>query len=273
MRYKDKLFEYANSLAPNLEIDLKKAQMHISVEAFFLKAVVFSAIFTLNFGVFFFFILLINKMVILIFPILIVMFTAFFLLALKIPKLSMARIRAEIESDIFVPSRMLLTLLESGNSLVTALVNISYSKAKSSKYFGEISSEIFLGKNIEQAIDDAIRFTPSDSFRRVLEPIKKSLRTGADIQNNLSVTLTELAKERIVEIEEYEKKLNPLSMFYMIFGSVIPVLGVVVIIAFLSLIGLNIEFFPFLFLLLILLFMIQLFFINMFQRIRPMVRI
>ena len=168
---------------------------------------------------------------------------------------------------------MLLTLLESGNSIITAMLRVSNSKSKSSKYFGNVVSEIFLGKNIEQAIDDAIRYTPSVSFRRVLEPIKKSLKTGTDIQRNLLVTLQELSKEKIIEIEEYEKKLNPLSMFYMIFGTIIPVLGIVAIVLFISLIGLKVEFFPFFFILLLGILFVQYIFIALFKATRPLVKL
>ncbi len=99
------------------------------------------------------------------------------------------------------------------------------------------------------------------------------MKTGTDIQTNLQSTLQQLSEQKIVEIEQYEKRLNPLSMFYMIFGTVIPAVGVVGLVLILSIIGFKVEFFPALLILLILIIMLQLFFVKIFQNTRPMVKL
>lgn len=262
-----------NKLFPNLRETLRMAQMETDVNAFVNKAVVLSLVFALNFTVVSFLILIKYKIYLFTLPLFILFFLAFFFVCLKIPNLNINKVRQEIESDIFTPSRMLLTLLEAGNSLISALEAVSYTKAKSSKHFGKIASEIYLGKNVDQAIEDAIRYTPSDSFRMVLEPIKKSLRTGTDIQKNLFSTLQELSQQKIVEIEQYEKRLNPLSMFYMIFGTILPAIGVVGLVLIMSVAGIKIEFFPSLFILLVLILLLQLFFVRIFKNTRPLVKL
>ncbi len=232
-----------------------------------------ATIFTLNLAVISFFILDslgFTRMLFLFIP---GFFGLGMLLCLLIPKINADRIAKNIEADIFVPSRMLVTLLESGNSLVSAFERVSRTRTVSGQYFGKISTEIFLGKNIDQAISDAIRNTPSRSFKRVLEPIRNSLRTGASIEKNLNDTLIDLTKEKIVEIEQYEKRLAPVSMFYMIFGTIIPTILVVALIVVFSVIGIDITFFPFLFMLLIAIILMQLFFFHVFQNIRPLVKL
>jgi pilus assembly protein TadC len=262
-----------NKLFPNLRESLRMAQMNTNVTAFVNKAAVLSLVFALNFTVVSFLILIKYKLYLFTLPLFIIFFLAFFFVCMKIPDLNINKVRQDIESDIFTPSRMLLTLLEAGNSLISALETVSYTKAKSSKYFGKIASEIYLGKNVDQAIEDAIKYTPSDSFRMVLEPIKKSLRTGTDIQKNLFSTLQELSQQKIVEIEQYEKRLNPLSMFYMIFGTILPAIGVVGLVLIMSVVGIKIEFFPSLFLLLVLILLLQLFFVRIFKNTRPLVKL
>ena len=269
----ESLEEFVNKIFPGLKENMKMAQMGADTIGFVLKSVLLSAIFSVNFS-------LVVSLIFrkygffLIMPLLAAFFfILFMILSANIPRLNIIKVRQEIESDIFIPSRMLLTLLESGNSLVTALEGVSYTKAKSSKYFGKIASEIYLGKNIEQAIEDSIRFTPSNSFRIVLEPIKKSLKTGTDIQRNLSSTLSELQKQKIIEIERYEKKLSPLAMFYMIFGTILPAISVVGIMIILSVLGIYVTFFPFLFILLLILLAIQLFFVRLFKAARPLVNL
>jgi len=263
----------ANKLFPHLKENMRLAQMDTNVSAFVKKCLVLSAVFALNFSVVVGLILLKYKLYIWILPVFVFFFLAFFFICQNIPKLNIAKVRRDIESDIFTPSRMLLTLLEAGNSLISALERVSYTRAKSSKYFGKIASEIYLGKSVEQAIDDAIKYTPSDSFRMVLEPIKKSLKTGTDIQKNLLSTLQELQEQKIVEIEQYEKRLNPLSMFYMIFGTIVPALGIVGLVLVMSVMGIKVEFFPVLFILLIMILLLQLFFIRLFKSTRPLVKL
>lgn len=265
--------EFFSKIFPHLKDELRSAQMKADVVPFVIKCFILAMVFSLTLSVTAFLLLSKYNLISWMVPIFLFFLISLFLLTLRIPKHNIRKVGNEIENDVFIPSRMLLTLLESGNSIITALVGVSYTKAKSSKYFGNIASEIFLGKNIEQAIDDAIKYTPSISFRRVLEPVKKSLKTGTDIQKSLLVTLQELSKEKIIEIENYEKKLGPLSMFYMIFGTIIPVLSVVGVVIFISLIGLKAEFFPFFLLLLFVILLIQYLFITLFKGIRPLVKL
>lgn len=258
---------------PELEERLKQAYMMYAPDVFIKKITFLSLIFALNMSFIVLIILIKTGLIWLVFPFFIFSWTLFFLLFMQIPKMNISRIRHDIEADIFVPARMLLTLLESGASVLTALEKVAYTNAKSSKYFGIIASKIYLGKPLGDAIDEAIRYTPSESFRKVLQPIRKSLKTGTDIQKSLSSVLEDLVKEKAVEIEKYEKRLGALSLFYMLFGVIIPAVGSVVLVVMLSVIGLKVEFFPFLLLLLILTLLVQFIFIKAFQSIRPLMRV
>jgi pilus assembly protein TadC len=273
IKIQDQTEDFISKLFPKLKENLKLAQMDGNVVSFIKKCLILAFIFALNLSVVVFFVLSKQGLYLLTIPAFAFFFIVFFLMFKSIPQINIAKVKQEIESDIFVPSRMLLTLLEAGNSLISALESVSYTKAKSSKYFGKIASEIYLGKNVDQAIEDAIKYTPSDSFRMVMEPIKKSLKTGTDIQKNLLATLQELSQNKIVEIEQYEKRLNPLSMFYMIFGTILPAIGIVGVVIIMSVAGIKVEFFPSLFILLILILILQLFFVRIFKSTRPLVKL
>jgi len=262
-----------NKIFPHLKDNIKLAQMDLGVASFLRLSLILSFIFSLNFMLIFFFVVFGGKMSLLVPPVYLGTFILFFAIFVNLPRFNIARVKREIEADIFIPSRMLLILLESGNSLVTALEGAADTKANSSKYFGKIASEIYLGKNITQAIDDAIEFTPSKSFQRVLDPVRKSLRTGTNIQKNLYTTLQELSDEKTIEIEKYEKRLGALSMFFMLFGTIVPALGVVGAVLIMSILGINVEFFPFLLLLLLLILLVQMVFISLFRNIRPLMKL
>lgn len=260
-------------LFPKLEEELKLAQMKDSPAEFVKKAFLLSLIFSLNMMVITFIALHKTDFLYMTFPLLLLYLMFFTFLFINVPKLNIAKIRQDIEADIFVPSRMLLTMLESGNSIVSALERVSYTNAKSSKYFGKIATHIYLGKTLSEAIDEAIMYTPSESFKRIMQPIRKSLKAGTDIQRSLQGVLDDLVKEKVIEIERYEKRLGAISLFYMLFGVIIPAISVVLVIVIMSVIGLSVDFFPFLFLLLLFNLIIQFVFIRGFQSIRPLMRI
>jgi pilus assembly protein TadC len=257
----------------SLQNDLVLADIDMPVSKYLIRSCVPAGIFALNLAVLLFFVLKGTGYQWVALPVLVVFFGLFMLLFLFVPKANARAIASAIEADLFVPSRMLVTLLESGNSILSAFERVSRTKTVSGKYFGKIAAEIYLGKNLDHAIEDAIRNSPSHSFRRVLEPIKNSIRTGAPIEKNLIATLEDLTQEKIVEIERYEKRLAPISMFYMIFGTILPAIGVVVMTVLLSVLGLKITFFPFLFIMLILVIIMQLVFLQVFKAIRPLVKL
>ena len=49
--------------------------------------------------------------------------------------------------------------------------------------------------------------------------------------------LNQVSQEQIIELKAYGQKLNPLVMFYMIFGVIMPSLGVAFLIILLSFVG------------------------------------
>jgi hypothetical protein len=126
--------DFVNKIFPHLKEDMRLAQMDTNVSAFVKKCLVLSAVFALNFSVVVGLVLLKYKLYVWIFPVFVFFFLVFFFICQSIPKLNIAKVRRDIESDIFTPSRMLLTLLEAGNSLISALESVSYTRAKSSKY-------------------------------------------------------------------------------------------------------------------------------------------
>lgn len=257
----------------SLEDDLQRADMNDSASTFLKKCSIPSAIFALNVSVFLYFFLIDTGWAWITIPTFFCYFAFFLHLCTWIPTVNAQIIGKQIEADIFVPSRMLVTLLESGNSLVNSFERVSHTKTISGNYFGKIAAEISLGKNLEEAIDDAIKYTPSDSFKRILTPIKNSLRTGAPVEESIQDALDDLTEEKVVEIEQYEKRLAPVSMFYMIFGTILPTIGVVLVSVLLSIVGIKLTFFPFLFGLLFLILLIQVTFYNVFKSIRPLVKV
>ncbi|MBN1502529.1 type II secretion system F family protein [Candidatus Woesearchaeota archaeon] len=153
------------------------------------------------------------------------LFTVILLAILHIPKLIINNRRIEVESDILYSTRYLILKLESGSPLLNALIDVSKLHTNSSKFFQEIVSDIYLGTSVEDAIDNAVKYSPSKAFTKIFNEIKNSLKTGADIEKSLKATLKDMTRQHVVEIKAYGKKLSPASMFYMIIGTIAPSIG------------------------------------------------
>jgi type II secretory pathway component PulF len=189
-----------------------------------------------------------------------------------IPAFALSGKRSLLESDLLYSSRHLLLKLESGSSLLNSLDSVARLKTNSSYYFNTIVYDISFGTTIEDAIEKAIEYSPSKAFTKILDEIKNSLKTGADIEKTLKSTLDDVAKLHLIQIQEYGKKLNPMSMFYMIIGTISPSLGTAMLVVASSLLpGVLIIDMRILLSIAFLLLVIQVFFVLAFKSLKPSV--
>lgn len=178
----------------------------------------------------------------------------------------------EIDRDVLFAGKYLLVKLNGGQPLLNAMVDASRSYGVASVYFKEIVREIELGKSLEQALDKAIEYNPSEKFKKILFQINNALKIGIDVTKFLESTLNEIAEQQLIEINRYGKKLNSITLFYMLLAVVLPSLGLTIAIVVASLAGINISmglFFAILFFLAV----IQIMFLMIYKSIRPNINI
>lgn len=178
----------------------------------------------------------------------------------------------EINREVLFAGRYLLVKMESGSPLFNSLIDASRSFSASSKYFREVVDDINTGTPIEAALENAREYNASEKFKKILWQILTALKTGADVTGALRSTLRAIAKEQMLEIKEYGKKLNSLMLFYMVIACILPSLGVALFIIFASFFDLSITT-GHLFAALFGLFVIQLFFIIMIRAARPTIEL
>src|SRR3990167_3999424 len=94
----------------------------------------------------------------------------------------------------------------------------------------EITDKIDLGTSMEDALNEAVEFIPSNDFRKILWQIINSIRTGSNVAKSLYSVMEQITKDQITEVNKYGKKLNPLAMFYMIVAVILPSLGMTILI-------------------------------------------
>ena len=200
--------------------------------------------------------------------ILLVLIPFFFLVALHIPRFNVAQVGQKMNGEVAIIGRRLLIQLESGKSLVNALIDIGTKQTTRGNPLSRVAYALFMGRPLEETIDESIEQTSSPALQRILTQIKNSLRTGTDLKRGLRVTLEEITNEKIVEFEAFGKKLNTLGLFYMVFGTIAPSLGAVGFVFVLAAIGIELSLLN---LSLFLLFVVpvQVLFILVFAKMRP----
>ena len=199
-----------------------------------------------------------------------------FLYATNLRKVDAAILKRgkDIDREVLFAGRYLLIKLNSGQPLINAIIDASKSFGVANKYFKEIVKDIELGTPLEEALNKAAVYSASERFRKILYNMNNAIKIGIDVTKSLGSILDEIAEEQLIEIQRYGKKLNSMTMFYMLIGIILPSLGMTMAVVILSLLpntgGLaNAIFWVFGILVLI----IQLTFVFIFKGARPNVNI
>ena len=153
------------------------------------------------------------------------------------PSVMVLKRKRAVDYELVFAVRHLLIGLRSGMPLFDAMVGVSRGYGEVSREFNKIVEKITLGAPIAQAIREVVQTNPSPSFRRIMIQLANSVGSGADVADTLEVVLNQIFREQIIELKAYGQKLNPLIMFYMIFGIIFPSLGLAFAIILFSFIG------------------------------------
>lgn len=225
------LFQRVAKEFPSLKLKLKQAGMEMKPEDF-IKRTFMSAFYMTTLLIILIF-MLISKLNIfkgILIAVIPILFIVLFFYMLKLPDLIISKKTKEINKEIVFAVRFLIIELESGVSLYNAMINVSKNYDVIGKYFREIINKIDLGTSMEDALNEAVEFIPSNDFRKMLWQIINSIRTGSNIAKSLYSVVDQISKDQINDVNRYGKKLNPLAMFYMMIAVILPSLGVTMLI-------------------------------------------
>ena len=261
------------SFFPALKSELRIAHLPYSPIEYVNKNIKANTLYAFLFTILFFFVLQKAKLsLFLLVPIFIVLFILLFEYSLLNIKAKIKKREREIDREVLFVGRYLLVKLYSGRPLLNALVETAGSRGITPKYIKEIVDDIDTGSTIEDALNNAMVYSPSDKLRRILFHINNALQLGIDVTKPLESVLEEITKGEELEIKKYGKKLNTLVIFYMLAAIILPSLGMAIFIVISSFINFPIDFRG----LLVFIFFItvlQFIFITLFKSIRPMVNL
>jgi flagellar protein FlaJ len=153
------------------------------------------------------------------------------------PDVAIIQRRKAIDYEIVFAGRHLVIALKSGMPLFDAMRGVSEGYGEVSKEFNNIVEKVMVGAPISQAIREVAQNNPSKNFVRIIMQIANALSSGANVADSLDAVLNQISKEQVIELKEYGQKLTPMVMFFMIFGIILPSLGVAFLIILMSLIS------------------------------------
>jgi len=201
-----------------------------------------------------------------------VLFFGFLMFFVRVPHVYIIRQKKEIDKNVLFAGRYILIKIESGIPLYNVLEGVSQSFGATGHFFKDIVRFIELGDSLDGGLDRAVRLCPSDDLRKILWELSNTIKTGTDIKKSMKAILLEIHEEYVIAIEKYGKKLNSLTLMYMVIGIIAPSLGLTMFVVLSSFIAVEV---PFTVLMAVLFFLavLQFMFISIFRSIRPSVDI
>ena len=193
-----------------------------------------------------------------------------FFYAMYLPKVK-ARFRAKrMEQELVFAARHMLIELKGGVPLFDAMLGISRDYGEVSVEFNKVVEKVTLGMPLGVALHDVADTNPSAYFKRMVMQMANSLASGSDVALALESALDQISKEQEIDLKAYGQKLNPIVMFFMIFGIIMPSLGVAFAIILTSFLGSTFSFGPSaLFGTLLAIGLVQFIFMSMVESSRP----
>jgi len=228
---------------PEVTRDLKRAGLKKSPEEFILQQVTLTVFIIVLLTIVLF--LISSRMeldFIIVIPVLLVFGVILFVWMLQYPRVMIVKRQRDLDKDVLYAGRDILIALKSGVPLFNAMVNVSTDYGVASEEFSKIVEKINSGMPAEVALQEASDMNTSKSFRRIILQVVTSMRSGSDIAAALEVVLNQISREQVIELKRYGQKLNPLTMFYMLFGIIMPSLGIAVGIVLTSFVAVQIDF-------------------------------
>jgi pilus assembly protein TadC len=268
------LFQSLFTPTPELKRKLKIAHMMIEPKKFIRRSLAASAYFAIAISTVMFFIMTkqTGKPALLPFYVFPFVFFLFYAFMMATPNVYIRRRERDINRNIVFATRYLILKMDSGQPLLNSMISASHSYGIGGKFFGEIVDDVQLGKPIEQALEEAHKYSSSHLFQLVLRQILNALKSGIDVTESLKKILDEITRQQQIEIKEYSKKLNSLVLFYLLMACVFPSLGICMFLVVGSMIGLIFDVKVY-FLIIFLLIFINLVFIGLVKSMKPTVDI
>jgi flagellar protein FlaJ len=143
------------------------------------------------------------------------------------PDAACIRREREMDYEVVFAGRHIVIALKSGMPLFDTFLGASNGYGAVSREFSRIVDQVVMGVPITQAIREVMQNNPSKYFTRLMMQMANAISSGADVGSSIEGVLDQISREQMISLKEYSQKLTPIVMFYMIFGIIVPSLGIV----------------------------------------------
>ncbi|VVC72106.1 Type II secretion system (T2SS), protein F [uncultured archaeon] len=273
---KDSLNPFLRSLErsfPTLSRDLKRADMAVDPGEFLLQTIIIATAGTfVLFFVIYMLLRLLGMSPNFAFILMPVLFMVVFLWRMQFPRAKMKAKERDLDRDVLYAGRDMVISLRAGVPLFNAMISVSKNYGVASKEFSKIVTRIQSGVPAEVALQEASEANASQRFRQIIFQIIASLRSGSDVASALELVLAQISREQVISLKSYGQKLNPLTMFYLLFGIILPSIGITVGIILTSFVRINLDY-RMLFVILLVLGFGQFMFLSIMKSIRPSIEV
>jgi len=168
-------------------------------------------------------------------------FQLIFKFTLKMPEVKIIRSRKNIDAEIISAIRFFILDLKANAPIFDSLHNLTKNFEEIGTYLNDVITKVKLGSDLIDSLNESVELVPSENFRVFLWQIINHLQTGTDISKTLHVIVHEIIEKQRIEFKKYGKKLNVLSLFYMIIAIILPTIGFTMISAILIFIGVTMN--------------------------------
>ncbi len=232
--------EYFKTKFPELRKKLKMAKMDVSEDGYITTTLIMSVLTSVLILILAFMLLYTSGMdLLVVIPLFLLSLITSFLFFMRKVDVEMNRRELEINKELLFAGKQLLIEIRGGIPLFDAVTHLTEEYGEVSNVFKEIVNKTNLGVPLDVALEDVSDETPSKPFKRVALQIVNSIRSGSDVAVSLETILDQLAQEQIIQIKEYSQKLNPLGMFYLLFGIIVPSMGITLAVTLLTFTGVS----------------------------------
>ncbi len=216
-------------LMPLRDLNMKQAELPISVKEYATMSLVVVLFYFLFFTLIFYSLAfrLFNQLTIL--PLMVSLVFSFlvFIQLVAYPIIRIKKKVRDLDRNLVFALRTILVQLRSGVSLFESLKVVAEGNYGAvSREFKKAVDQIATGTIQEDALERIAEYNPSTYFRRALWQIVNGMRAGADIAQVLGESVDSLTEAQSIQIRNYESQMKILSLVYMMLGVIIPALGI-----------------------------------------------
>lgn len=234
------LVEYVKTKFPELRKKLKMAKMDVSEDGYISTSLIMSILTSLLLLILVTMLLYTSGMdLLVVIPLFLLTLIFSFFFFMQRVDVEISKRELEIDKELLFAGKQLLIEIRGGIPLFDAVTHLTEEYGEASNVFREIVNKTNLGVPLDVALEDVSEETPSKPFKRLALQIVNSIRSGSDVAVALEAILDQLAQEQMIQIKEYSQKLNPLGMFYLLFGIIIPSMGITLAVTLLTFTGVS----------------------------------